>query len=412
MKIDIILNDKPRIDKQEIEIVERKGFGHPDTLADGVADVISYKYAQYCLNKFGYILHHNVDKIALLGGQSRAGFGFGSLLKPMRVLINGRMSTSFGGEEIPIFEIARSATKEFLSNALPTINTEHDLDFYDFLNRAAGNPHKGQKWFRPESVDDLPEVWLPRAGDTACLVSYWPYSKMEHLAENIEKIIFYDKPFQPKYPHIGFDIKTMIVRKGKRVSVTMCIPFIGEKTPSLVFYKSEKERLKTKILAYVENYLGVEYNATVDLNTRDNEDIGDLFVLAKGTALESGDEGIVGRGNRSVGFIPSVRPYTVEAPNGKNPTYFVGKVYDYYTRILARKISTALDQHVNVYMMAQTGTALENPSQFIVEVEKGGAEVSRIIKDISDEELKKTPKISSFILAEVESKYPFLTDYK
>jgi len=266
MKIDIYENFDLRLDDRQVEIVERKGFGHPDTLADGVAEAISYKYTKYCLKNFGYILHHNVDKISLLGGQSKAGFGFGELLKPIRVLINGRMSTSFGNEEIPIYEIATEAAKDFLAHVLPTINPETDLEFYDHLNRGGGAPHKGQRWFKPQSVADLPESIGPRATDTASLVAYWPYSKMEHLALSIESKIFYSEPFQQKYPHVGFDIKTMVIRKGKDVSITMCAPFIGEKTPNLEFYQSEKDRVKHVILSYVQNYFKDTKNVIITGN--------------------------------------------------------------------------------------------------------------------------------------------------
>ncbi|MEM7826325.1 MAG: methionine adenosyltransferase, partial [Candidatus Aenigmatarchaeota archaeon] len=45
----------------EIEIVERKGIGHPDTLADALAENLSVAYSNYTLQQFGLILHHNFD---------------------------------------------------------------------------------------------------------------------------------------------------------------------------------------------------------------------------------------------------------------------------------------------------------------------------------------------------------------
>lgn len=56
------------------EIVERKGLGHPDSLADGLANAISVAYSQYCLDKFGYVLHHNVDKLYIGGGMFIIGY--------------------------------------------------------------------------------------------------------------------------------------------------------------------------------------------------------------------------------------------------------------------------------------------------------------------------------------------------
>ncbi len=52
----------------ETEIVERKGLGHPDTLADGLAESISNAFSQLTMKKFGAVLHHNVDKLMIGGG--------------------------------------------------------------------------------------------------------------------------------------------------------------------------------------------------------------------------------------------------------------------------------------------------------------------------------------------------------
>lgn len=57
------------------EVVERKGIGHPDTVADAVAEKISVEYSKYCLEHFGAVLHHNVDKFAALGGLVEVDWG-------------------------------------------------------------------------------------------------------------------------------------------------------------------------------------------------------------------------------------------------------------------------------------------------------------------------------------------------
>ena len=50
------------IEKQGIEIVERKGVGHPDSIADGLAESISRALCQEYYKRFGTILHHNTDE--------------------------------------------------------------------------------------------------------------------------------------------------------------------------------------------------------------------------------------------------------------------------------------------------------------------------------------------------------------
>ncbi|OYV08070.1 MAG: S-adenosylmethionine synthetase, partial [Methanosaeta sp. ASP1-1] len=47
------------------EVVERKGLGHPDTLADGISEAISRSLCRHYLEESGQILHHNVDKVLI-----------------------------------------------------------------------------------------------------------------------------------------------------------------------------------------------------------------------------------------------------------------------------------------------------------------------------------------------------------
>ena len=86
----------------DFEVVERKGLGHPDTLADALAEYLSVNYSKYTLSKFGAILHHNFDKVGLLGGASFVRFGEGKITKPIRILLNGRASGRFADVIIPV----------------------------------------------------------------------------------------------------------------------------------------------------------------------------------------------------------------------------------------------------------------------------------------------------------------------
>ena len=59
------LNSIP-VEKQKIEIVERKGVGHPDSIADGLAESVSRALCREYLQNFGYILHHNNDECQIV----------------------------------------------------------------------------------------------------------------------------------------------------------------------------------------------------------------------------------------------------------------------------------------------------------------------------------------------------------
>src|SRR5690349_11539310 len=81
-----------------LQIIERKGWGHPDKLADDLAETLSRVYSQYTLEHCGAVLHHNFDKLCLLGGRSEVSYGSSKIVEPIRILVNGRVSRSFGGK--------------------------------------------------------------------------------------------------------------------------------------------------------------------------------------------------------------------------------------------------------------------------------------------------------------------------
>ena len=62
------------IEEQETEIVERKGIGHPDSVADGLAESVSRALCKMYLEKYDRILHHNTDQVEVVGGQSEPKF--------------------------------------------------------------------------------------------------------------------------------------------------------------------------------------------------------------------------------------------------------------------------------------------------------------------------------------------------
>ncbi|HXQ67877.1 MAG TPA: methionine adenosyltransferase, partial [Alphaproteobacteria bacterium] len=53
----------PREEPDSVEVVERKGLGHPDTLCDMLAEALSLSLSRFYRERFGLILHHNVDKV-------------------------------------------------------------------------------------------------------------------------------------------------------------------------------------------------------------------------------------------------------------------------------------------------------------------------------------------------------------
>lgn len=79
--------------EMEIEIVERKGLGHPDTICDSVMERIAQSLSRAYRDRFGALLHFNCDKGLLVAGRVARRFGGGEVLEPMRLVIGDRATS-------------------------------------------------------------------------------------------------------------------------------------------------------------------------------------------------------------------------------------------------------------------------------------------------------------------------------
>ncbi len=99
------------LEQQEIELVERKCIGHPDSLADGVAESISRALSMAYLEEFGAILHHNTDQGEIVAGESTPHYGGGKVTKPIYMLLDGRATKQFDGVNLTTDSIALEAAR-------------------------------------------------------------------------------------------------------------------------------------------------------------------------------------------------------------------------------------------------------------------------------------------------------------
>ena len=330
-------------EEKEFEIVERKGVGHPDTLADALAEEISRVYSKYCLEKFGAVLHHNIDKLYIGAGWNTNSFGSVTRIKPIKVVVNGRMSNTCNGEEININQIMEETIKEYVGTVLPHLDVEQDLDIVVNTTQHTRVPY----WFSPRTVEDVPDAKEVFANDTSVVVSYCPYTTCERLAIGIEN--FFWEPNEkgypvPKYNEIGQDIKVMVSRIKKDIDIIVCMPVISTEINSREEYYEVVEKYE-KLLQEeaIKICKDTDYNVKVSVNAKyDNDKRGTLYMLALGTSAECGEEGLVGRGNSSLGIISTFRPNSMEAPAGKNPRYHTGRVLGFLSNRLSKAIYNEL----------------------------------------------------------------------
>lgn len=369
MKLTITKNIKFPADNS-FEVVERKGIGHPDTVADALAEKISVEYSKYCLENFGAVLHHNVDKVLVMGGLVNIDWGNAEMLKPIRVLINGRISASFNKKLIPIKDIYTKAVREQLKKSLPNLDTNKWLRIIDESTSHSKNP----RWFNPLSLFDVPDSSKAFASDTSGVVSYWPLTESEQVTLGLEGY-FYDSDGKPRYKEFGQDIKVMTVRRNHNYDITMCVPFFADYVHSGKKYWRMLYKLEKELLDNAKGLLGRKAKIDLKVNAHDQrrknqESAKTFYFVASGGALDFGEEGVVGRGNNRLGIIPSFRPYSMEAAPGKNPVYHVGKVLGVVADELAKELANAFDCKTEVWIVTRNADPLFEPHNIIVNVSR------------------------------------------
>ena len=368
MLVSVDLTDR-FVDEYQFDIVERKGIGHPDSLADGLAEELSRAYSRMCLAEFGAILHHNTDKTALLGGAATVGFGGGTIDRPITAMVNGRFSECLGERRLPVRDLVETTTINFLCGRLPLLSPD-DIDVCTRLNPAASPGHVSSEasmrpggrlnWFVPRNLDDLSERRRLHANDTSAGVGYAPLSIAERAALQIEGYLN-GTDFKEIAPQYGSDIKIMVCRDGGDLHVTLCVPQIASHTPDLDTYVGCKEVLQATV-AELAREMAPSGKASVALNTRDDHQAKELYLTVLGSSIESGDEGVVGRGNRCNGVISLMRPMSIEAANGKNPVYHVGKLYNVLAQEAAERLYFETGRPTSVCLVSKSGGNLTEPS--------------------------------------------------
>lgn len=341
----------PSLD-QPVEIVERKGIGHPDTVCDALAEELSRALCQFYLERFGLVMHHNVDKALLWGGTSQPAFGGGKILVPMEIYLAGRATCEYRGIKVPVEELVRESCNNWLRAHFHALDPKRHVKLHCLVR--PGSADLVDLYLRQE------ETGIALANDTSCGVGYAPLSELERVVLQVEKTL--NSPeIKSVHPDIGEDIKVMGVRRGEVIELTIACAFVDKYISDVDDYV----RKKAHLIMLAEQAARVETNrqVMVTANAADDEATGSLYLTVTGTSAESGDDGEVGRGNRVNGLIAPYRPMNMEAAAGKNPVTHVGKLYN----IVAQRIAESLvDELADVreaccYLVSRIGSPINEP---------------------------------------------------
>lgn len=364
---------------QPVEIVERKGIGHPDTICDALAEEFSRTLCRFYLDNFGLILHHNVDKALLWGGTSQAKFGGGKVISPMELFLAGRATTEYNGIRVPIEELLEQSCTRWLKSNFHVLDPEHHIKLHSLIR--PGSPELVELYLRQETTG------IALANDTSCGVGYAPLSETESIVLQIEQTLN-SADTKALLPEIGEDIKVMAIRRSDDIELIISCAFIDRYIADVDDYMQKKLQL-TKLVEKTARTLS-NRNIDATVNAADNINTNSLFITVTGTSAESGDDGEVGRGNRINGLITPYRPMNMEAAAGKNPVTHVGKLYN----IVAQQIADALVQELDevaeayCYLVSRIGSPIKEPRLVDIRVSLSNGDSIETIQKSVDEVVK------------------------
>ena len=381
------------LERQRIELVERKGQGHPDSICDAVAEEISHALCREYLAAFGRILHYNADKALLVAGRTEPRPGGGTVLEPMRFVLGDRASRRCGDREIDVVGIAEAAARSRLRQNLRYVDAGQHVTFQNELK--AGSPE----------LTDIFARQVIGANDTSAAVGYAPLTETERLVLEAERWLNSPACHQV-FPEAGEDVKVMGVRRDRRLDLTVAVAFVDRYVPDCKHYFDRKEALRRALLEHLHGCLRDLQEVTVQLNTLDDPERGTdgVYLTVLGTSAEGGDCGQVGRGNRVNGVIPLNRPISNEAAAGKNPVSHVGKIYSLLTHEMARAVIARVPgvAEAYVWLCSQIGRPIDEPviaaAQVILRPGVGLPEVEPAVEELLQQELSRIQGFSERII--------------
>jgi len=387
------------VGEQALEIVERKGLGHPDHICDAVMNEVSISLSREYIKRYGVVMHHNIDKALLAAGAVRRNFGGGEVKRPMLMVFGDRATYEVDGDPIPIDEIAVSTAKKWFKKNLRFVDPERHVRYQVELARGS------------EALRDIfsRKGRFYGANDTSAAVGYAPLTDTERIVLHTERYI--NSPsFKKEFPETGEDVKIMGSREGKDLNLTIAMAFVDRLIENENQYFQRKAEVVEDVTRFVKSRVKFD-GVNVDINTLDKRGrgMGGIYLTVLGTSADDGDGGQVGRGNRVNGVIPLNRQTCSEAAAGKNPVSHVGKIYNLLTYEIAEHVHQKISgvREVYVWLLSQIGKPINEPKVAGVElILDKGVELKQVSKAASEIAKSDLNNINDFTKRLTEGKIP------
>jgi S-adenosylmethionine synthetase len=296
-----------------LEVIERKGPGHPDSICDRLAENLGLHLKEEYLKKYKKVLHYNVDKVLASCGQ--VDYKNRKMIKPVKIVFSGNATKLEGVNKI-LKETVEKSLKLEISRGLK-------YRIYNHISECS-----------PDLSDNFN---FKKCNDTSFSVGS-PFTKNEILVLKIGKFL---EKLAEKKEEIGTDYKIM---------------FINGKIIIAIALRCENNKKYFLVKNFIGNKIEEMFRKKVEINTADTENF--YFNTITGTSLEQGDAGMTGRGNRYNGLITPMKPMTMEAYAGKNDVTHIGRIYQKKAHEMAQKTRK------KILLVNKIGRDVEKPIKF------------------------------------------------
>ncbi|HEU5393463.1 MAG TPA: methionine adenosyltransferase [Candidatus Methylomirabilis sp.] len=382
--------------QRRIELVERKGLGHPDTLCDSLVEAVSLGLNRMYLEGVGRIPHYNIDKALLVAGQCVKGFGWGELTHPIELIVGDRATFLVGGTRLPVEEAARAAVDAWVGAHLPHVRPGKDLHTRVVLAQGS---------------EELRRIFKDGEGaigsnDTCGASGFAPLSPTEETVLAVERFLNAAE-FKGRFPDTGQDVKVLGVRQDQTLTLTVAMPFLCREVASeQAYFQRKGEALAALAESFRSAPLSIQWGLNcLDRTGRNTEG---AYLSLTGTSAEDADSGQVGRGNRVNGLIAFSRPTGGEAAAGKNPVAHAGKIYSVLSHRLAGLIHARCPDLLEVYvhLSVRIGEPVDQPWTGVQVLLPDGialAEFEVAIRDVVEAELRRLPEFTAEL---IRGEYP------
>ena len=378
--------DFPKVSEQPVEIVERKGTGHPDTICDALAEELSIALSEMYRKECGAIMHHNVDKALLIGGIAEPKFGGGEMISPIEVYLTGRAINELNGKRLPVEELAIETAHKWLKENIPNLDISNHIIIIPKLKPGSKDLVELFERFQLKGE-------IPLANDTSFGTGYAPFDDIETIVYELERALN-SKDFKKEHPYVGEDIKIMGVRNEDNIRITIAMAFVDKYVKDVKDYLEKKEIVQNYAYALAQKL--TDRHVDVFVNTADDPENESVYITVTGTSSEAGDDGQVGRGNRVNGLITPYRPMSLEAAAGKNPVSHIGKIYNTAAMDMAERIVAEFEEidEAYVYLVSQIGKPITEPQVCDIKLRtnKDIKGLEEEVRKIAQEEIDKLPE--------------------